>query len=433
MNQFSIDVSWLPETNGAAEERLTAASLTISVGDWTPTRIDDSWSKSVHNSTRVSAYPLALWLASSWWRLRWESAPIRSIPDISWKMSHAMPAAGGGYLWPNLTFESDGDQIFVVCRPSNPLANEPIRYLENFQAVIPASLFQSEIDAFIRLTLARLDAVRLSSTPLHEIWSEVLGERHAAEVAYLRGLEARLGFDPSEAPEDLLQRMSLLAGVAGSEALEEIAAACAGSRFELTFRQITEFAALPGTTARIPRQVGGSLGNTGGQLPWHLGRQLAQDLRRSFDLGQGPIRDDQLAGILEIPVQRLREAQGLRPRSPVGLAIRLNGGDSLKLLFRKHNRPGLRFEAARFLAEQALVPAAETWLPATDSKSSRQKIQRSFAAEFLCPIETLTDFLDGDYSPELVEEAAERFGVSELAVETQLVNHGLLSHEQALF
>ncbi|HZO53713.1 MAG TPA: hypothetical protein VFB63_13440, partial [Bryobacteraceae bacterium] len=81
----------------------------------------------------------------------------------------------------------------------------------------------------------------------------------------------------------------------------------------------------------------------------------------------------------------------------------------------------------------SLVPAAETWLPATDSKSSRQKIQRSFAAEFLCPIETLTDFLDGDYSPELVEEAAERFGVSELAVETQLVNHGLLSHEQALF
>jgi hypothetical protein len=105
MTPFSMDVSWLQGSYGPSEVRETAASLQIAAGGNIATRMEDGWSKSVQLCARVSAYPLALWIASSWWRLRWESLPFRTTPDVSWRMAHEMPAAGYGFLWPLVTFE----------------------------------------------------------------------------------------------------------------------------------------------------------------------------------------------------------------------------------------------------------------------------------------------------------------------------------------
>ncbi|MDX1984078.1 MAG: hypothetical protein SFV51_27635 [Bryobacteraceae bacterium] len=107
----------------------------------------------------------------------------------------------------------------------------------------------------------------------------------------------------------------------------------------------------------------------------------------------------------------------------MGLAIRTGEHDRLDLLFRRRNMPGIRFEAARFIADHILTPGKESWLPATDAKTARQKIQRAFAAEFLCPIAALDAFLNHEYSPESIERAAEHFDVSPLAVESHLANH----------
>ncbi len=71
----------------------------------------------------------------------------------------------------------------------------------------------------------------------------------------------------------------------------------------------------------------------------------------------------------------------------------------------------------------------DRWLPVTDAKTARQKMQRAFAIEFLCPIQSLTAFLGDDFSSDATEEAAEHFGVSHTAVETHLVNNGLLSSD----
>jgi Zn-dependent peptidase ImmA (M78 family) len=76
-----------------------------------------------------------------------------------------------------------------------------------------------------------------------------------------------------------------------------------------------------------------------------------------------------------------------------------------------------------------MADSHDRWLPATDAKTARQKMQRAFAIEFLCPIQSLTAFLDGDFSSDATEEAAEHFGVSHTAVETHLVNNCLLSPE----
>jgi hypothetical protein len=426
---FSIDLAWLPGFHGTPEIRETSALLDVIIGDNVATRFEDVWSKSIQRSARVSAYPLALWIASSWWRLRWESLPFRAQPDISWRLAHEMPGAGHGYLWPLLTFASDGEVVDASCRPSNPLSAEPVRYVADFREAIQARSFEKALDEFVTLVLARLDVVGLTATELHLLWDEILAERADPSVAFCRTLEAKLGFEPDEAPDILLSRLMNLSEQAGTAAAEEIAPVCAGSNPALTLDSIELLANSSGTQAHftLPASLV-SFPPDNSMTPWQKGEYLAREIRQAHRFGSRPIADQELAEILSIPAQALQKGPAAS-RQPLGLAIR-NGNDGfLKLLFRKRNRPALRFEATRFLGDQISTPARERWLPVTDTGTARQKTQRAFAIEFLCPILALDEYLNDDFSPEAVEEAGEYFGVSELAVKSHLANHGRIPYE----
>jgi len=76
------------------------------------------------------------------------------------------------------------------------------------------------------------------------------------------------------------------------------------------------------------------------------------------------------------------------------------------------------------LAVRAL--RSDRWLPVTDAATARQKLQRAFAAEFLCPIESLKNYLGAEFLPEAFEEAAEHFGISERAITSHLANNHLI-------
>lgn len=87
---------------------------------------------------------------------------------------------------------------------------------------------------------------------------------------------------------------------------------------------------------------------------------------------------------------------------------------------------------ARFLGDY-LRPSIEVgrWLASTDLSTSRQKYQRAFAAELLCPLDALSLFLDGDFSSYAIEDAAANFEVSEQVVTNLLLNNGLIHHPWA--
>ncbi len=347
-------------------------------------------------------------------------------------MSHEMPGAGYGFLWPPVTFESDGEQISLHCRPSNPLSSEPVKYLAGFSETVPAQAFEREIDGFIDLVLARLQATSGAKTHLQALWSEIVEERADAVMSAGRKLEASLGFDPDEAPEELMDKMGVLSERAGKAAVEEMAPVCAGPDPVRILKQIEAFSARPGVDARISPPSALMKQYSGSGAPWERGWNLARMVRQAYGFNGEPLPDERLATVLDISPEVLRNPIGGTARAPLSLAIRNGAGDRVKLLLRKRNRPGLRFEAARLLAEQILTPEEERWLPAADSGTVRQKVQRAFAAEFLCPYEALLDFLNGDFSPEAIEEAGEHFGVSELAIKSHLANHGQMDSEPML-
>ncbi|MYI69929.1 MAG: hypothetical protein F4103_14715 [Boseongicola sp. SB0673_bin_14] len=64
-----------------------------------------------------------------------------------------------------------------------------------------------------------------------------------------------------------------------------------------------------------------------------------------------------------------------------------------------------------------------SWLASKNAKTGWRKFQRSVAAEFICPIEHLANYLDGDFSDSNVEDAASAVDVSYLAMSLQLKNN----------
>jgi Zn-dependent peptidase ImmA (M78 family) len=84
---------------------------------------------------------------------------------------------------------------------------------------------------------------------------------------------------------------------------------------------------------------------------------------------------------------------------------------------------------ARLLGDHLLFGEDAALLPATRAHTFRQKAQRTFAAELLSPFEAVEEMLQGDFSPEAIEEVGRHFSVSALTVETLLRNNDLIERE----
>lgn len=69
---FDINLEWVGADEDDPLLRATAAEVTIRVGETVLTRGIDVFAQTIRQSPRLSGYWLAAWLASSWWRLRYE-------------------------------------------------------------------------------------------------------------------------------------------------------------------------------------------------------------------------------------------------------------------------------------------------------------------------------------------------------------------------
>ena len=426
--EFRILFDWLPATQGEALERVTSAELEIQINGRAATEVDDLFARTVRPRVRASAYPLALWFGANWWRLRWE--PTSS--GASWKMSHKVGAAGGGYVWPDLTFCSDGDTVLIRCRPTGPSHIQPVRYLADFDAVVAAPTFERAVDEFVQAVLDRLDAHNLSDSDLAKLWSELQAERQEAESTVWRRLEALSGFDPDEAPDGFIEALRGAGRTDGIRAIEELAAATKAEA-------VRHLSVLPeiraaATPIRLPStlELGEPYGPGGTfqRPPWEVGVLAAQRARRAWSLAAGPLSDGALCDLFGAPGDLLAGDEsaweinisagfrGDRPDGEVGVFLH------------RRWRAGRRFSLARLVADHLLADASDRVLPVTDARTARQKFQRAFAQEFLCPFEELRTFF-GTVEPadEVIEEAAEHFQVSPLLIKTTLVSRGLLTRD----
>jgi Zn-dependent peptidase ImmA (M78 family) len=418
---WSINLEWETLDSGTPEERACFASTSIRAHNQWLTEGLDSLTNSIRKAPRLSAYHLSEWIAWNWWRLRWEP---RSTVVRDWSSSHRLSTIGGGYIWPNITVFSDGERIALIASPTGERPQTPFRYLADGAAIIQATEFEAGIDSFTDQVMERLSVKQIEKTNLHAIWQSVLDERSTPSIARARKLEALSGHDPDEFDPSVVKQLIIDSDALGADAVDEIAADRAKAGAIPTARELRDIAATSGydTTSRdFVRLAGGSGLPSLGQVPaWRLGAAAANALREQERLDSRPLSNDRLASMAGIQANVLTDKKS---GNKISFALYENNTKPGRIVFRSKWQTGRRFELARILGDRIARQQSSRLSPATRSYTYRQKLQRSFAAEFLSPFEFVDEMLAGDYSMESQQEAAEYFDVSPMTIRTLLVNH----------
>jgi hypothetical protein len=405
------------------DDNATGSFLRISADGKVATRHADSLSTLIKDSVRLPVYQLATWFITHWWRLRWEPAPW-GTPPLSWSAAHDLSQIGDGFVWPPLRFSSNGKQIYVQCKP-RVRPEDSVQYLEDFECSVPTEEFEHAIDTFIEKVQDQL--VELDEKKLHTTSRELALERKDPVCSDHRRLEAMLGFNRNEAPDHAMRALKDLSTEGGTSAIYELAPAYSGhdvikmvsTTWEIVHSSKGEY----GQVENLPSILESVSPLTKGELPWERGLRLARVCRDSFGLGSATITDAKLAETIGLTETQFQDSPAVAHELPFGLAIRPSGTKTIRFLFQKRLPESRRFEAARFLADALIAGTADSWLLQTHARTARQQTQRAFAVELLVPIANLMEFLKGDFSPDAIENAADFFGVSSVAVQHHVDNN----------
>lgn len=423
---LEIRADWEKLDRGTPEDRATFAAIGLRYGSVWLTEAEDSFVNRIRHQVHLSGYRLAEWFAWNWWRLRWE--PRTRASD--WALAHRMTTIGGGFVWPNHTVFSDGERIVWLAKPTRDNPCEPIRYIADIGAVVLPSAFENALDLFLEQVLGQLREEGIHTSNLATVWENVGIERTDPALAERRKLEALLGFDPDDADDAVLDRLVQDAEALGRRAVEEIAAERPSHGEIFTAAKLFEVAHATGFESR-PHDAVRLDGNTVlprvGESPgWMRGTATAQALRGQRHLGAAPIQSSRLAEMAAVD-PRVVEAPGERSQV-FSFALDRTPAQG-RIVLRSKWETGRRFELARLIGDRIAGDGDGQLHPATHSFTYRQKFQRAFAAELLCPFDALENLLQGDYSTEKMQEAADHFVVSPLTVRTLLVNHRRLDRE----
>ena len=355
--------------------------------------------------------------------------------------AHQTTSIGGGWLWPRITFDSDGYNVGISSAGSEATVTEPVSFLgEEDEQFVSAPAFEESVDSFVQEVISHLADNRLGPNSVSRMWEELQDERSDSALAAYRRFEALLGCNPDEGNKSTIRQLTEDRSTLGEQAANEVAANA----------PLTQGATVTADKLRsIARQTGFDISerdgisspmtdNTmtfmesdypGAMVPWQVGQNAAKTLRRSERLDDRPISDRLLCEMCGLPEGVFARSSPVKPP----MAYTLSTKTGRRIVFRARVSNGRRFDAARLLGDKLLIRNDESLQPATWTHTFRQKMQRAFAAELLCPFDALLEKLDGDLSDDSIEAAAKRFRVSPRLVANRLEDSGMLRSYRTRF
>ena len=425
------------------EETATLGLLVIK----TPSRIlTRGFNKRVRKPRQgplVSAYPVAEWFAWNWWRLTSEigERPTDELAAREWDFSHRISTIGGGYDWPNISIHSDSHRSYLGSIQSKPDSVRSFVYYDSSLVIVSTKALERAMCDFIDNTIKLLEDKGIRDSNLQRLWKDLKSERANSDDACYRAMEARLGFNPDDLSEKTIFRILDNEESMGRDALNEVAAdetrkGNAADKFPSTetFRNASvEFGVDVSLESMVELSVNFSdryngIWSYGEEEAWRTGKKLAGMLRSQEKLNEQSISNRSLAQYAGLNESAISDET--KNWDKMSFCLK-NDNAMSKLTLRPKWETGRRFELARLIgdcvARKFWKLPEERLSPATGTSSYRQKLQRAFAAELLCPIEYIDEVTGKDYSPEKQRNAADRFNVSEQVVSWQIWNNNRIS------
>lgn len=420
---FQFTANWPTDSGDVAE-------VSLRVGDRVISRLADTEKRTVRDFFRASSTGLALWMADNWWRLRWETVADSRFPSVDWRLRHELNSASGGALWPPVMIFSVGDRIAFAPSVGKKVVDGPQSYFEFKIGLVAANEYERELDEFFSAVIehcARSQDGKALRTLLHQITTE----RNDPELAAWRRLEACLGFDPDAAPDDVIGALSNLEDVAGEDGVEEAAHAHPGTGAAESLSLAIE--ASRESSVEVDLSLAASLeahrNLPSYASPWEMAEAAARNLRAIVGIERGLLTHKVFADIFRTRWDTLKSATATARKLPYGARI---ADKKISRVALQTSKPyDRRFELARQFGD-AVWHKDTGFGIVSRSKSDRQKFQRAFAHNLLCPFEDLQSVIDvSDPSREMMEKAARRFGVHPSVVRNQLVYKGYLPFENS--
>ena len=439
--QFKIDFEWIARDFGDPVDRYSLARISIEAGGISATDVEDLQAKTVRSDIRVSAFDFAAWIIGNWWRLRWEPDNLGHADgrSISWDMSHKIAAAGNGYLWPDMEFSSGGDSVHVRAHPTGAVSGQSLRFLNEIDVHVPAGDFESEVREFVDAVVSRVRCLSDASERSRELeaaWHELGEELRDPDRSFARAMEARMGFDPEEAHPAMLDSLREAADLVGRGAIEELASSSKRNTIE-DLKLIQGKLAEPSTALSLDvsstARKAAFEARSDGRPPWETAEKVAGIARREWSLGDERLDSGDLAQLCNVPSSWISQPSDIDCIPiPAGFRDRAQPG-VVKAILKKSHPNARRVALARIIGDHLVTAEGEGLLPVTDATTDRQRFQRAFAQEFLCPFDALRNFLaTEDLDDDLMEKAGLHFQVSEIAIRSILVNKGMLERERLL-
>ena len=196
MERLVVELDWLDgEGIQGPELAATFARVQIRVGDSILTRAFDHETNAVRDFLLVPLYPLAEWLASNWWTLRYESESRAARGRHGFHGRHCLRAEREGYTLPNLEVVSWGDRTRIVSTTNPmPTPNSELVHVQQTAKWVSAHELFETFTELVNQVLRRLASLGVAGTALEEEWAAVRSADDE-ESSFCRAA-ARLGWDP---------------------------------------------------------------------------------------------------------------------------------------------------------------------------------------------------------------------------------------------
>lgn len=407
--------------------------IAIRAGEHTFTRLLRAKQNDPDDFLEVPPAQLAFWFIDNWWRLRWESVPPGGITS-DWRLAHDLSSIGGGYAWPRVTIWGEGERLGLSGRSDPQGVVGPVRFLNDILTFVQADLWEKAVDQFLVSAANEKLGFGSDRAALRAQLNSLKSERADKEVATWRRLEARLGFDPDKAPDDLMKALAKLIEHHGTTDVEEAVQAAPGpNSAEILLDELKAARA-----SRLVCEFNDAVKAVGpvkwrsNLPPWVPAEAAAQRLRKALDINSGPLRNRRLAEVLGVSCNALGSAIST-PAAKLPYSLRIADSrqpDCNVVALRPRYAHDRRFELARALGD-AIWSRDASMGPIARTKTDRQRFQRAFAQSLLCPFEDLQAFFGrGEISDEMIMAAAHHFHVNKSVVETTLVKKKLLPVER---